>query len=466
MLINYFNNVGAKLVEFPTVSFIDLYNDKYSFFNPQTFKDKIVLFGAYSKSMNDMQITPLSSEFPVYGVKIHANAIQTILDQKFLRNFTTTEKIIFVILLAFLASFVFMLTKIRWSVLFLVGVPVVYSLLAPFAFSKGIIFDLTHPYLLLPAVFVSVYLFRYVTEIKARLKLKGNFAKYVNPAIVEQIAANPDGVKLGGQKREVTIMFTDIAGSTSIAEKLSPESMIALLNEYLDAMSNVIMEEGGTLDKFEGDAIMAFFGAPIPQEDHAVRACRAAIKMRVRLAELQSEWDKGGTLPGGEKYPQIDFRCGINTGEVIVGNIGSNDHFNYTVIGDDVNACNRLEGANKEFNTKTMISEKTYLKTGGLLNCRWLARVKVVGKNEPIKVYELRGEKAELNGPDQLAEGYNEAISLYYSRSFIEALAKFDVILKVFPDDGPSKYFRQKCDVFSKMPPPTDWDGVVDLISK
>jgi adenylate cyclase len=466
MLINYFSKVNDINGGYQYISFLDLYKDKFSFIDPNTLKDKIVLIGAFSRSMNDIQFTPLSSTYQMYGVEIHANAIQTILEGKFLRNFTVTEKILLVLILAFLASFVFMMTKIRWSILFLAGVPVVYSLLAPFGFSKGIIFDLVHPYLLLPAVFVSVYLYRYVTEIKARMKLKSNFAKYVSPAIVEQISANPEGVKLGGQKMEVTIMFTDIVGSTSISEKLKPENMVKLLNEYLDAMSKVVINEGGTLDKFEGDAIMAFFGAPLPQEDQAVRACKTAIKMRRRMVELQAEWDKALPLPGGEKYPEINFRCGINTGMVIVGNIGSSERFDYTVIGDDVNLCSRLEGANKEFSTGTMISEKTFIKTGDLFNCRWLACVRVLGKKESIKVFELRSERVKTDGADHLADEYNEGISLYYSRKFGEALNKFDSILKVFPDDGPSKYFRQKCDVFSNFPPPKDWDGVIDLTSK
>jgi adenylate cyclase len=360
-----------------------------------------------------------------------------------------------------------MYTKIRWSVPFLFVTPLLYSLAAPLAFKNGLIIDLVHPYLALPTVFIACYMYRYVTEFREKLALRGAFAKYLNPKLVEQISEHPETLKLGGEKRDVTVMFTDIAHFTSISEKLKPESLVALLNEYFEVMSEVIMEEGGTLDKFEGDAIMAFFGAPVVQPDHALRAARTAIKMRLRLTTLLEKWKKDPPLPGGEPKPQIDFRCGMNTGEVIVGNMGSSDRFDYTVMGDVVNLGSRLEGANKKYETSIMVSQKTAEIIKDAFEMRELDTIKVKGKTEPNKVYELLAPKGELPAKAMdLLQQYNEGIALYHSRKFAEGLSKFQKILETYPTDGPSKLYRQRCEVLRDFPPPADWNGVFEMGSK
>lgn len=468
MIINYASIPRTKA--YPRISFVDVYNEDFTYYKKsaeELFKDKIVLIAPVAFYFNDSVLAPTKKDAPMAGIDIQANALQTILDQAFLRNMTLTEKILLIFVLAILSSFVFLYTKIRWSVLYLVVVPATYWLLAPFAFSKGLILDLVHPYVVFVLTFISVYIYRYLTEFKEKNALKGAFSKYVNPTLAQQIAEHPEELKLGGEKRPVTVLFTDIAHFTTISENLTPESLVALLNEYFDAMSEVILAQGGTLDKFEGDAIMAFFGAPIHYPDHAIRAANAAVGMRHKLNELLKKWASDAPLPGGEKKPVIDFRCGLSSGDVIVGNVGSKERFEYTVMGDIVNLGSRLEGANKKYSTNTMVSEATYLLIKDSFEGRELDTIRVVGKNKPIKVYEILSHKGELPADAMsLLQSYNEGITLYHARKYAEGLEKFKQILQKFPADGPSKMYVQRCEVLRDFPRPADWDEVFEMGSK
>ena len=470
ILINFFR-IGniPDYYDFPNISFSDAYNEDYAKagLNPESlFKDKIVLVGVTSPTLNDSYLTPLSKDYKMPGVFIHANAIQTFLSGKFLRNVTPVENGLILLVLCVGLAFAFMYLKIRWSVLSAVGVMAGYCALAPVAFNSGLILDLVHPFVAAIGVFMAVYIYRYLTEFKEKTALKSAFSRYVNPKLAEEIADHPDMLKLGGEKRELSILFTDIQGFTSISEKLKPESLVALLNEYFEAMTGIILQEGGTLDKYEGDAIMAFFGAPVALQDHAIKACEAALKMRTILQELKQKWKNEPLLPGGEPKPEIDFRCGINSGDVIVGNLGSKERFNYTVIGDSVNLASRLEGANKKYGTRIMISEFTYGQVKDHFITRELDLLRVVGKNKPVKVYELLGQKGLEPEVSNLLQQYDDGIRLYNARKFAEALTKFELILKDFPLDGPSKVYKQRCEILRDFPPKPDWDGVFEMDRK
>lgn len=466
MLIRYFSSPNSTK-QYETFSFLDVFNEQYINADPeQYFKDKIVLVGVSDPYFNDNHFTPVS-DTPMPGVEIHANAAQTILDQDFLRNMTPLEKSALITLLAFLSAFIFMFTRIRWSLLFLFAVPAAYAFAAKPLFNAGLIPDMVHPYLVIAVTFVAAYIYRYFTEFKEKSALKGAFSKYVSPAVMDEIMSAPQKLTLGGEKREITVLFTDIAHFTSISEKLSPESLVALLNEYLEAMTDVIMAEGGTIDKYEGDAIMAYFGAPLGQADHAVRACTTALKMREKLTELLNKWKNDPPLPGGEKKPEIDFRCGLSMGEAIVGNVGSKSRLEYTAIGDIVNLGSRLEGANKKYLTNVLVSEATYEAVKEHFEAREIDIIRVVGKAKPIKVYELLNYKGKLV-PEavELLRLYNEGIQMYHERNFEGALTKFTQLLGKYPSDGPSKLYKQRCDVLKDIPPPEDWDGVFELGSK
>ncbi len=466
LLINFFSVPSEKAYNY--YSFYDVYSDKFTGADPdKAISGKIVLVGAFTDLMKDSFLTPVDKDQPMPGVEIHANAIQTILDGKFLRDISSWEDLLVILVTVFASAFIFMFTKIRWSVLFLAAVSIGYALLAPIIFNMGVIVDLVHPYLALFSTFVVIYIYRYLTEFREKSELKGAFSKYVNPTVVNEILAHPEKLKLGGEKREVTVLFTDIEGFTSVSERLKPESLVALLNEYLEVMSNIVMEQGGTVDKFEGDAILVFFGAPLPMENHAEKACKTVLKMRKALALLLEKWKSDPPLPGGEKKPSINFRAGVSSGEVIVGNIGSAKKLEYTVIGDSVNLGARLESANKKYSTRAMISEATYEKVKDSYETREIDTIRVVGKKIPIKVYELLNEKGKMvDEAKKLISLYNEGIELYHKRKFEDGMRKFDQILKIYPTDTPSKIYHQRCEVLRNFPPKEDWDGVFDMSSK
>ncbi len=462
MLINFASVPGGS--SFQKISFIDVYKKN---FQPDFFKNKIVLIGPTAFFFKDSYFTPVDKSTAMPGVEIQANALQTILERNFLHNLDLPQEIAILVLICFATVFIFMFTRIRLSLAFMASSGTLYTIAAPLAFQHGLILDLVHPYLALMAAFIACYLYRYFTEFREKLALRGAFAKYVSPKVIDEIMGNPDELKLGGQKRDVTVLFTDIAHFTSISENLKPESLVALLNEYFQAMSEIILAEGGTLDKFEGDAIMAFFGAPLTQTDHALRACRAALNMRKKLTELLRQWQTDGPLPGGEKKPALDFRCGISSGEVIVGNMGSSNRFDYTVMGDIVNLGSRLEGANKKYDTRIMVSEATAKLVQNEFEMRELDTMKVVGKSRPIKVFEILNFKGRLVAQaTELLKLYNQGLELYHQQKFADARTQFAQLLKIYPEDGPSKLYLQRCEVLKDFPPKTDWDGVFEMGTK
>jgi len=277
--------------------------------------------------------------------------------------------------------------------------------------------------------------------------------------MVEELLNNPD-IKLGGEKRTATVFFSDVAGFTTISESMSPEDLVSLLNEYLSVMTDIIMAEQAYLDKYEGDLIMAVFGIPVDYGDHATRACRAALANQRELIRLQKDW-------GARGLPKLGMRIGLNTGEMIVGNIGSQTRLDYTVIGDSVNLASRLEGANKAFGTKIMIGAQTYAMSKNDVETRQLGRLRVKGKEKPVDVYELVAEKGDLPPKRQEMIGlFQEGLDLYYKREWPKALERFQKASRVEEKDEPAEYYIGECEACIASPPPEDWQGIVKLESK
>ncbi len=296
--------------------------------------------------------------------------------------------------------------------------------------------------------------------LKEREFIKSTFERYVSKAVASEIIKNPELVRLGGSKKELTVMFSDIGGFTTLSETLTPEEVVKRLNEYFEGMSSAILEFNGTINQFQGDAIVAFWGAPVPQENHAVLACLAALRCRDFLKTLQERWIEQG-------IPARTFRFGINTGEVVVGNIGSSSRFEYTVIGDEVNLASRLEGANKIYGTQILISENTYRLAKEEIAARELDIIRVVGKTYPVKVYELVSLKSDLDDRNSaILEKFQTGINLYRERKWNEAREYFEKILELNPGDTPSKEYLTRCNEYQNFPPPPDWDGVYELRSK
>ncbi len=295
-----------------------------------------------------------------------------------------------------------------------------------------------------------------VQGLRERAVAKDALGRYLSPEMAHDVVSGEKGISLQGERRELTILFCDVAGFTTISEKLEPEALVALLNQYLDAMVKVLIKHGAYVDKFEGDAIMAFWNAPRHAADHAVHACHAILEMRAAAKKLSAEWTAAG-------QPAFGVRYGLNTGVAIVGNMGATDKINYTAIGDNVNLASRLEGANKQYGTELMISEETFDHAREQIEARELDVLKVQGKRRPVRVYELLARVGELSAEQsKVRDLFTAGLKMYRERRFEEARALFEQAV----DDGPSRTFAARCRRFLEQPPQADWDGTYEMETK
>ena len=296
--------------------------------------------------------------------------------------------------------------------------------------------------------------------------LKGAFSSYVSPDVVDEIIKNPDKLQLGGNRRKITLLFSDIRGFTTLSEKTDPEQLVTLLNEYLSPMTEIVMRNQGTLDKFIGDAVMAIYGAPVIQQNQSVLACKSAVEMIEKLKEINTVWAEN-------KLPNIDIGIGINTGEAVVGNMGADIRFDYTAIGDTVNLAARLEGQTKFYGVNIIVSESTKNEYESFpvesdeskLSFRELDIIRVKGKNKPISIYQLI-MPGDILDNSSLIGTYNTALSKYRERKFEESLTLFRSLLETVPGDIPSKHYVERNSNYIANPPPADWDSVYTAESK
>ncbi len=307
----------------------------------------------------------------------------------------------------------------------------------------------------------AVLLVTSAAERRQRRFVQGALGMYTSPALVKELIEHPEHLTLEwGQRREMTVYFSDIAGFTSISEGLPPDKLVALLNDYLTHMTDLVLEHGGVVDKYIGDAVMAFWGAPLPNADHAAAGIRCAIAMRRRCDEMRPKWQE-------EYGVDVTARAGLSSGEVVVGNMGSKHKLNYTVMGDMVNLASRLEGANKAYGTRLMISEACHAVVKDLVAWRELDYLTVKGKEQPVRVFEVIGLTGDLDeATERLVADFHVALGRYRARDFAGALAAFEAILSGAPDDGPSKAYVERCRYFLEEPPGEDWDGVWHMKEK
>lgn len=444
---------------FQSISFADVYENKFT--ERQSgkeldLKDKIILIGEMGTGLHDEQYVPISFGQAMPGVEIHANIIQTILTQRFLVDQSKISILLIVIGIIFFGLAIFLIVNIATSVLILFFGVISYMITTWILFEYGSILNTVYPHMALVSAFIIAYVYRYFTEAKFAQKTEKAFSHYVSDTVVKKILEDPNQLKLGGIKKELTVFFSDIANFTKISEKTKAEKLVLQLNGYLDAMGEIILKRDGTLDKFIGDAIVAFWGAPIPQKDHAISACLAALEYQKKLKTLRSAWGKKGLLP-------FHARIGINTGEMIVGNMGSNKRFDYTVIGDSVNLGARLEGANKFYGTEILISESTYHAAKSKIEVREIDLIKVKGKTKAVRIYELLAKKGQLDkGQKQLIKQFEEGLQAYRKQDWGKALSQF----KLNPNDSPSKVFIERIKELKSKKLPKDWDGVFELTAK
>ena len=379
MLINYAGPGGT----FRHLSAVDLLTGKVP---PEAVRDRIVFVGATAAGTYDLRVTPTSPIMP--GVEKHANVAGNILTGRFLRRPDWVELVELAGILCFPLLLAWLLPRLRPAVS--VGaVALVWAALfgaVHLAFRGGLWLPVVYPTLALGLTFLGITVYRLLTEERQRLWTKRAFQQFVSPEVVEQLMENPAALQFGGEIRNLTVLFSDIRDFTGYTERHPPQEVVQMLHEYLTRMVDQVLAQQGTLDKFIGDAVMAIFGAPIPMPDHAERACRAALGMIKELEILQARWAVEGREP-------FRIGIGINTGDMVVGNLGSEQFFDYTVVGDGVNVGARLESLNKEYQTTTkiIISEETYLAARDVLEVRRLGEVTVKGKTRPIVAYELRG---------------------------------------------------------------------------
>ncbi|MBI4506447.1 MAG: adenylate/guanylate cyclase domain-containing protein, partial [Chloroflexi bacterium] len=422
--------------------------------DPAMIRDRVVFIGMTAGGFGDDFWTPASTNSKMFGVEIHAQATEQILRGAFLSEQDRTGSGLSTLALALLAVPLALRARPLLALGGALAAAVWYVLLVFLAFDRGLLLDLVFPPLGFATAFVALLAYRVVGEQAEQRALRAAMARYLSPAVTAEVLKDPERLRLGGQKRTMTTLFSDIRGFTNLAERLSAEEVVELLNEYFTAMTDVLFRHDAVLDKYMGDAIMAFWGAPLRQPDHARRACLAALDMLAALEALRARWRAAGRPAAG-----LAIGVGINTGEMIVGNMGAERRLDYTVLGDAVNLASRLEGLNKEYGTSVIASAATLGAAGPNLPARFLDTVVVKGRAEPVDIFELR--PADQGSAAEEAQRHHEAgLAHYRGRRFGEAAAAFRAALALDPDDGPAALYVARAEALLADPPAADWDGV------
>jgi len=422
---------------------------------PNELDGTLAFVGFTEIGIYDVRPTPFDSVFP--GVEIHASVAANALEQRFILHNSSTvfvERTILFILPLILALLLGLAPSATVGFISGSGLCLLFLAANYLLFSRYLIdISILTPLMALGLTSLSSEIYRSLVVDRKGRYMKKAFSNYVSADLVAQIMKNPDSLKLGGEKREISILFSDIRGFTTLSEKLSPEELVQVLNEYLNPMTQIVLEEKGTLDKYIGDAVMAIYNAPLDVEGHADHACRSALKMMAKLSELNQSFVERG-------IQTIDIGIGINTGDAVVGNMGAAMRFDYTAIGDNVNLASRLEGLNKLYGTHIIVSESTKLQAGSDLNFREIDLVAVKGKLKPVPIYELMVVD-DANWRGQFAE----ALKLFRVRNFTAAVTVFDG-LSIQKQDYVSSLYAGRCREFIAEPPPEDWDGVFTAKTK
>src|SRR2546426_7422426 len=451
LLINY---LGPPKT-FPQVSVTDILRGKV----PRgAVEDRIVLVGATALGTYDLRNTPFSPSFP--GIEVHASVIDSILTQSFMAR-PEWSKLFDLLAIVTLSALVG--TALPWlsplrGLGFATGLFVLYIFAARWLFVNAHVWlNVVYPLLSLATTYTALTAYYYATEQRQRKKVKETFRQYVAPLVVEEMLKEPRRLKLGGEEKILTVLFSDLEGFTTYSERYSPQEMAEMLGEYYNRVTEQIFLYQGTLKEYVGDELMVIFGAPLEAPDHAERACTAALAMREQRLVLAAAWAKIGR-------PRLRARTGINSGPMLVGNLGSKYRFAYGVLGDQVNLGSRLEGLNKVYGTDIIIGENTARLIEGAFRCRELDMVRVKGREQAVRIYELvSATGAELVPEHEKALWcYADALDAYRKGRWADALGLFRHALTLWPQDGPSVALGQRCQVFLENPPPEPWDAVFD----
>ncbi len=470
MAVNFVGPPGT----FQAVSFSDLMTGN---FQPDLFSGKVVLVGNTHPAYHDYFLTPFRTARTVppgfeareflkdysegmSGVEILANAVNTITTGSYVKTPSLWMSAIGLLLAGFVGTLFFIhleMSSIKSFLIYLVAVTVFFVTAYVLFVRQNVMLDLTSVEAVLTMTFLGgVAWHRYLTAME-KARITRTFGLYVSHQVVDRLIKHPELVRLGGEKKEMSVLFSDVRGFTSVSEQLDPEAVVRLLNQFHTTMTQAVFDQDGVLDKYMGDALMAFYGAPIEMEEHAERACLTALQMEAALLDLQGKWKDEG-------IPVMEMGIGINSGPMVVGNMGSDMRFDYTVMGDSVNLGARLEGLNKLYQTRIIASEFTRKLVSGDLLFRELDLVQVKGKQEPVRIYELMSA-GSLPAP-RFLEIYLQGLTAYRQLSLDRAMELFGEVLSLEPADGPAALYLQRCREFLKTPPPADWDGVAVMDSK
>ncbi|OUR99602.1 hypothetical protein A9Q84_00860 [Halobacteriovorax marinus] len=464
---------STNFLSVPIYQLLEASNDDPDMF--EAFKDKAVFIASTAFGAHDLRYTPVDPKLP--GVFFHMNMAQMMLDK---RNFAPKNS-------SFLWSWCLMLLGTFSMIAISWKESAFYDAIFVISFSLGLIlsdtfyfsplgYELTLFFVLHAVIgsYLWITMLDFYNTTKDKAFLRQAFGNYISPELIEMMYDSGDQPTLGGKAEELTAFFTDIQSFSSFSEKLSATELVELLNEYLTVMTDILLDEHGTLDKYEGDAIIAFFGAPMHQDDHASRACRVSLKMQEALLELREKW-----VSEGDKWPAVvkimRMRIGLNSGEIVTGNMGSKNRMNYTMMGDSVNLAARLEEAAKQYGIFNHVTEFTKNLTGEGFDWRELDTIKVVGKSEPVKTFDLLGShgETEKNLLD-LKETFEKGLEFYKNKQWDEAIKEFTTSIQFeknrypnkIPSINPSEVYIKRCHDFKENPPPEEWDGVYTLTAK
>jgi adenylate cyclase len=448
LTLNYYGPTGS----FPTVSAADVIKKRVS---SDLLKDSIAFVGATEIGIYDLRNTPFDSALP--GVELHATVAANSIEGRFIVKDGRSAALEMFSMLALPVILAFLLSLVPGT---LAGLGVFAALSVVFIGFNHLLFSrfmidttLFYPLLSLSLSQLGSEAYRNLIVEKKGRSLKKAFSSYVSPDLVRQIEKDPDKLVLGGEQREITILFSDIRGFTTLSEGLSPQELVHLLNEYLNPMTRIVLDEKGTLDKFIGDAVMAIYNAPLDLINHPAAACRSAVRMLETLSELNREFSAKG-------MNTIDIGIGINTGPAVVGNMGADIRFDYTAIGDSVNLASRLEGLNKYYGTHILVSEDARKSVNDeRFSFREVDRVRVKGKQLPVVIYELMTDKSGI------LNDFEAGLNMYREREFDKAEKIFCKLVEHY-DDETSRLYQERCREYLAAPPPDEWDGVYTAKTK
>ncbi len=475
----YINFIGGSH-SYPTIPFWKILKGE---FEPEEIEGKVILIGDTMLTSHDYYLTPfrkparayleklqqslpagtkLPKTLSTFGIEIHAQAFQTLLEQSAIRTIPRYWSMLFILVIGTVSGILlFQDRRILTNTAVLAVLAGGVWAGAQYAFTARYVWiDLAPLEVVILLNYVAGLAFQRSIASYNRQKIKGAFQHYVSAAVVEEMLEHPEKLQLGGERKFLSVLFSDIRGFTSISELMESQELVEFLNEYLTAMTEIVMEQLGTLDKYMGDAIMAIYGAPVDQADHAFRACVCALKMMERLHEMQAVWQSQGK-------PPMNIGIGVNSGSMTVGNMGSQKRFDFTVMGDHVNLASRLEGTNKQYGTNIIISEFTYGEVSDRMIVRELDMVRVKGKQDPVRIYELVGQAGQVT-PQTLAwiDCFHQGLSAYRRTQWEQAIAHFERVQELKRDDPPASLYIQRCETYQHTPPPLNWDGVYIMTTK